>query len=189
LIRSLFARVSAFQKVVHKKKKFIDPRVDNCTTFTLVHRSQKDPLATDDTAPQRVLVANPEAKGAKKKTDREEERQFGVFYDDDYNYLQHLVTKEDFLAEQDFSEMEQFLNESKKNKDANGRQQEEQDFEDAEEEEEEGREKQRKVRKQSKEKLRRLGRTAYSSSVGALSTQSPHHQKKPCGLFLYWNRR
>jgi len=37
-----------------KTKKFIDKK--NAETFVLVHRSQKDPLAADDTAPQRVLV-------------------------------------------------------------------------------------------------------------------------------------
>lgn len=39
----------------HKKKKpFIEKK--KAVTFHLVHRSQKDPLAADDTAPQRVLL-------------------------------------------------------------------------------------------------------------------------------------
>lgn len=36
------------------KKKFIDKK--KAVTFNLVHRSQRDPLVADDTAPQRVLV-------------------------------------------------------------------------------------------------------------------------------------
>lgn len=36
------------------KKKFIDKK--NAVTFHLVHRSQKDPLITDESAPQHVLV-------------------------------------------------------------------------------------------------------------------------------------
>lgn len=36
------------------KKKFIDKR--NAVTFHLVHRSQHDPLAADEKAPQHVLV-------------------------------------------------------------------------------------------------------------------------------------
>ena len=39
-----------------KKKKFIDKAVDNVVTFSLVHRSQKDPLVADENAPQKVLV-------------------------------------------------------------------------------------------------------------------------------------
>ena len=37
-----------------KTKKFIDKK--SAVTFNLVHRSQKDPLAADEKAPQRVLV-------------------------------------------------------------------------------------------------------------------------------------
>lgn len=37
-----------------KTKKFIDKK--SAVTFNLVHRSQKDPLAADEDAPQRVLV-------------------------------------------------------------------------------------------------------------------------------------
>lgn len=56
-------------------------------TFHLVHRSQRDPLAADDTAPQRVLL--PAQKGQDERR-REEQRKYGVFFDDDYDYLQHL---------------------------------------------------------------------------------------------------
>ncbi|KAL1005967.1 hypothetical protein UPYG_G00066260 [Umbra pygmaea] len=67
-----------------RKKKFINK--EQAVTFHLVHRSQRDPLAADEKAPQHVLL--------KQKVDvekrLEEQREFGVFFDDDYNYLQHL---------------------------------------------------------------------------------------------------
>ncbi|XP_061234092.1 protein LTV1 homolog [Neopsephotus bourkii] len=70
----------------HKKKKpFIEKK--KAVTFHLVHRSQRDPLAADDTAPQRVLL--PTQKGHDERR-REEQRKYGVFFDDDYDYLQHL---------------------------------------------------------------------------------------------------
>lgn len=70
----------------HKKKKpFIEKK--KAVTFHLVHRSQKDPLAADDTAPQRVLL--PAQRGHEEQR-REEQRKYGVFFDDDYDYLQHL---------------------------------------------------------------------------------------------------
>lgn len=70
----------------HRKKKvFIEKK--KAVTFHLVHRSQKDPLVTDEKAPQHVLL--PAAKVEVEKR-REEQRQFGVFFDDDYDYLQHL---------------------------------------------------------------------------------------------------
>ncbi|XP_072265107.1 protein LTV1 homolog [Pyxicephalus adspersus] len=68
-----------------KKKPFIEKK--KAVTFHLVHRSQRDPLAADETAPQRVLLPADKADVEKR---REEQRKFGVFFDDDYNYLQHL---------------------------------------------------------------------------------------------------
>ncbi|KAK7165729.1 hypothetical protein R3I93_005720 [Phoxinus phoxinus] len=68
-----------------KKKAFINKK--DAVSFHLVHRSQKDPLAADEKAPQHVLL--PTAKVEVEKR-REEQRKFGVFFDDDYNYLQHL---------------------------------------------------------------------------------------------------
>ncbi|XP_075947922.1 protein LTV1 homolog [Anarhichas minor] len=68
-----------------KKKSFIEKK--KAVTFHLVHRSQRDPLAADEKAPQHVLL--PAIKGDTEKR-REEQRDFGVFFDDDYNYLQHL---------------------------------------------------------------------------------------------------
>uniref|UniRef100_A0A182ITA9 Protein LTV1 homolog n=1 Tax=Anopheles atroparvus TaxID=41427 RepID=A0A182ITA9_ANOAO len=87
------------------KKKFIDKK--NSVTFRLVNRSQQDPLYVDETAPQHVLMpvrvpekyanlaggrSGPGPSGskvdpAKRKT---EQAKFGIFFDDDYDYLQHL---------------------------------------------------------------------------------------------------
>lgn len=78
-----------------KGKKFIDKK--NAVTFHLVHRSQKDPLVADETAPQRVLVpvgdtqaSKHEKKTVDDKKRREEQEKYGIYFDDDYNYLQHL---------------------------------------------------------------------------------------------------
>jgi len=72
-----------------KKRAFIDKK--KAVTFHLVHRSQRDPLITDETAPQHVLVESKNRENHEERTKRkEEERKFGIFYDDDYDYLQHL---------------------------------------------------------------------------------------------------
>ncbi|XP_078085509.1 protein LTV1 homolog [Mustelus asterias] len=68
-----------------KKKPFIQKK--SSVTFHLVHRSQKDPLVADEKAPQRVLLPAERADVRKRK---EEERKYGIFFDDTYNYLQHL---------------------------------------------------------------------------------------------------
>ncbi|XP_077574927.1 protein LTV1 homolog [Stigmatopora nigra] len=68
-----------------KKKSFIDKK--NAVSFHLVHRSQKDPLVADEKAPQRVLLPTVKADVEKRRL---EQRNFGVFFDDDYDYLQHL---------------------------------------------------------------------------------------------------
>nr|XP_045015571.1 protein LTV1 homolog [Jaculus jaculus] len=68
-----------------KKKPFIEKK--KAVSFHLVHRSQRDPLAADETAPQRVLLPT------QKQSDEErraEQRKYGVFFDDNYDYLQHL---------------------------------------------------------------------------------------------------
>lgn len=71
----------------HKKKKpFVDKK--KAVTFHLVHRSQRDPLAADETAPQRVLL--PAEKRGDAAERLEEQMKYGVFFDDDYDYLQHL---------------------------------------------------------------------------------------------------
>lgn len=71
-------------------------------TFHLVHRSQHDPLVTDADAPQRVLVeagarqpqkqANADPADVEKRI--EEQKKYGIHYDDDYDYLQHLKKPE-----------------------------------------------------------------------------------------------
>ena len=90
----------------------------------MIHRSQRDPLAADDDAPQRLLQAIKEtvpdssenkkdSKGRLKQI-KEEERKFGVFYDDEYDYMQHLKDRE--APEYDWSEMDQFLLDAPKDK-------------------------------------------------------------------------
>lgn len=77
-------------------------------TFHLVHRSQQDPLVADENAPQRVLLPVSGKKVSSKphplyeltnfyylpkpdtKKRKEEEQKFGIYFDDDYDYLQHL---------------------------------------------------------------------------------------------------
>lgn len=68
-----------------KKKAFIEKK--KAVTFHLVHRSQRDPLAADEKAPQHVLLPANKVEVEKR---HEEQRSFGVFFDDDYDYLQHL---------------------------------------------------------------------------------------------------
>lgn len=70
-----------------KKKKFINKK--ESITFTLVHRSQKDPLLVSEGASKHVLVeARPKDKNEFRK---DEQQKYGVFYDDDYDYMQHLM--------------------------------------------------------------------------------------------------
>jgi len=67
----------------------------------LVNRSQKDPLLVDDTAPQHVLVpldnydtgaassaASEQSFPPEKR--KKEQSKYGIFFDDEYDYLQHL---------------------------------------------------------------------------------------------------
>jgi len=69
------------------KKKFIEKK--NSVTFHVVHRSQHDPLITDETAPQHVLVPQQPSQ-SKGKKNKDEEAKYGIYFDDDYDYLQHL---------------------------------------------------------------------------------------------------
>jgi len=98
-------------KPANKKKKFIDKKREETVTFSLIHRSQKDPLAADDEAPQRLLLPISETTGSRSKEElekiKEEEREHGVFYEDDYNYMQHM--KDLTKPEYDFSEVDRFL--------------------------------------------------------------------------------
>ncbi|KAH8340034.1 hypothetical protein KR067_006690, partial [Drosophila pandora] len=85
------------------KKPYIDRK--KAVTFHLVHRSQHDPLVTDENAPQRVLLeaASRQQKGQSKAQDetpvdpakrQEELKKFGIHFDDDYDYMQHLKKRE-----------------------------------------------------------------------------------------------
>lgn len=57
----------------------------------MVHRSQQDPLIADENAPQHVLLPVENRENKKQKEKRlEEQHKFGVYYDDDCNYLEHL---------------------------------------------------------------------------------------------------
>ena len=69
-------------------------------------RSQKDPLAADDEAPQRLLLQKHtrptgmpvpfvaevglEEEGVDWDKVKEVQREHGVFYEDNYNYMQHM---------------------------------------------------------------------------------------------------
>lgn len=68
-----------------KKKKFIDKK--NAVSFHLVHRSQRDPLQASDEASQRVLLPVDSKEEEKRK---EEQMKYGIFFEDDYDYMQHL---------------------------------------------------------------------------------------------------
>ena len=48
----------------------------------------------DSDAPQRLLQQKLSKEEAKKR--KEAEREFGVFYDDEYDYMQHMKSKEEF---------------------------------------------------------------------------------------------
>jgi len=78
-----------------KKGKFIDKK--KAISFRLVHRSQRDPLAADSEAPQHVLQP---LDGGASALDPEERRKaqvkYGVYYEDDYDYMQHLRTVEEY---------------------------------------------------------------------------------------------
>lgn len=79
--------------------------------FKLGHRSQRDPLAADDTAPQHILIQQKQKK-EKNPKQKEEERKFGIFYDDEYDYLQHVKDRE--VVEHDWESADKFLLERKK---------------------------------------------------------------------------
>ena len=87
------------QKAKSKKKKFIDPKNEQTQTFAVIHRSQKDPLAADSDAPQRILQPLESKAEGKGKKNKEEEIEHGVFYDDQYDYLQHMKTRDEFLSD------------------------------------------------------------------------------------------
>lgn len=69
------------------KKKFIDKK--NAVTFHIVHRSQKDPLVADENASKHVLLEE-SSKEKETKDRREELQKYGIYFDDNYDYLKHL---------------------------------------------------------------------------------------------------
>jgi len=77
-----------------KKHPFIDKKTAH--KFSVVHRSQRDPLQADEESSQHVLVPAgtaglPDDNAASSSdTAREEKSKYGIYYDDDYDYLQHL---------------------------------------------------------------------------------------------------
>ncbi|KAJ8925295.1 hypothetical protein NQ315_009124 [Exocentrus adspersus] len=77
-------------------KKFKKINKQNAVTFQLVHRSQQDPLVASEDAPQRILLPV-ENKNTKKSREEELEQQhkYGIFYDDESNYLQYLKDVKD----------------------------------------------------------------------------------------------
>ncbi|XP_078317065.1 protein LTV1 homolog [Crassostrea virginica] len=70
-----------------KKKKFIDKK--NAVTFHLVHRSQRDPLQAKEESSKHVLIPA-EKNVINKEKQKEEQQKYGIFFDDEYDYLQHL---------------------------------------------------------------------------------------------------
>jgi len=87
-----------------KKKPFIDRK--NAITFHLVHRSQRDPLAADQDAPQMVLQEAPKKlKGEALKQKKEVEQDSGIYFDDDYDYTQHIKDR----AQDDSSVLDRYV--------------------------------------------------------------------------------
>ncbi|XP_022646770.1 protein LTV1 homolog isoform X2 [Varroa destructor] len=79
------------------KRRFVDPR--KSVTFEIVPRNQVDPLAADNSAPKNVLVEKISQRAVELEYHSreipiekrlEEQRKYGIYFDDDYNYLQHL---------------------------------------------------------------------------------------------------
>jgi len=75
-----------------KKHPFIDKKT--AQKFKVVHRSQRDPLQPDPESSQHVLVPAgteglPDGNNTSEAS-HEEKVKYGIYYDDDYDYLQHL---------------------------------------------------------------------------------------------------
>lgn len=60
-------------------------------------------MIADETAPERVLVPVEHAQASKKKLDdnkrKEEQQKYGIYFDDDYDYLKHLRDVNSLTAE------------------------------------------------------------------------------------------
>eukprot|EP00118_Oscarella_pearsei_P009002 m.49290 g.49290 ORF g.49290 m.49290 type:complete len:165 (+) comp33972_c0_seq12:37-531(+) len=90
-----------------KKKPFIDKK--SAQTFRLVHRSQKDPLQADEESAQHVFIPvdaqkHSEEGGGASATNakelvldpdetRSQQKDYEIFFDDEYDYMQHLKRK------------------------------------------------------------------------------------------------
>ncbi|XP_002155098.3 protein LTV1 homolog [Hydra vulgaris] len=70
-----------------KKKNLLNKK--NSQKFTLVHRSQRDPLQADESSTQRVLIPIKQSDSVD-----DDKIKYGVFFDDDYDYMQHLRTRQ-----------------------------------------------------------------------------------------------
>lgn len=76
-----------------KKHQFINKK--SAQKFNVVHRSQRDPPQADEESSQHVLVpaggVSDIASGSSSaQLNQDEQVKFGIYYDDDYDYLQHL---------------------------------------------------------------------------------------------------
>jgi protein LTV1 len=74
------------------KKKFFIKKGEGLQ-FSVIHRSQKDPLIADSSAGERILAPIVQNKR------KEEQLQYGIYYDNDYDYLQHLKDTNEVLAD------------------------------------------------------------------------------------------
>ena len=101
-----------------KKKPFVNKKDENVHVFKLGHRSQRDPLAADDAAPQHLLIPTKKQQKDKDSSQKEEERKYGIFYDDEYDYLQHV--KDRNVVEHDWESADRFLMERNKSKASSG---------------------------------------------------------------------
>jgi len=80
-----------------KKHPFINKK--NAQTFSLVHRSQRDPLQADEESGQRVLVPIEGASGETASQLGDDPTKYGIDFEDDYDYMQHLKPRgEGFLV-------------------------------------------------------------------------------------------
>ena len=86
-----------------KKHQFIDKK--SAHKFTLVHRSQRDPLQADEDAGNHVLMPMDNSTTGEndgidsRNMTKEEKARYGITYDDDYDYMQHLRPRgEGFLV-------------------------------------------------------------------------------------------
>ncbi|KAL5493602.1 hypothetical protein EMCRGX_G014806 [Ephydatia muelleri] len=80
-----------------KKKPFIDKK--KAHTYKLVVRSQHDPLYGDSEESQNLLHSNEPGGALDRDAQVKEQIKYGIFFDDDYDYLQHLKKPEMVVME------------------------------------------------------------------------------------------